>query len=145
MLKSWVVPKGPSPDPGERRLAIRRPDRPLDYATFEGVVSNSGYDDGPMIVWDAGRYENRTQSDGRMVPVAEAIDQGHVVVWLEGSKLRGGYALTFVSFLTGDDGWLLVKTVDAFSDRFGDPVRDEPRSVLTGRTLDEVERAATRP
>jgi len=140
VLKSWVVPKGPSTDPKEKRLAIRRPDHPLDYATFEGVISDGHYGVGPVIVWDTGRYENRTMREGQDVPVEEALDRGHVVVWLEGSKLRGGYALTFASFATGDDGWLLVKQADAFADPSGQPVRDEPRSVLTGRTLDDVER-----
>ena len=140
MLKSWVVPKGPSTDPKEKRLAIRRPDHPLDYATFEGVISDGEFGLGPVFVWDTGPYENRTMKDGSEVPVEEAIDQGHVVVWLEGGKLRGGYALTFASFATGDDGWLLVKTADAVGDPSRDPVRDERRSVLTGRTLDDVER-----
>jgi DNA ligase D-like protein (predicted 3'-phosphoesterase) len=104
VLKSWVVPEGPSTDPKEKRLAIRRPDHPLDYATFEGVISDGEYGPGPMIVWDTGPYENRTKRDGKDVPVEEAVE------------------------------------ADAFADPSDEPVQDQPRSVLTGRTLDDVER-----
>ncbi|MBV8431092.1 MAG: 3'-phosphoesterase [Solirubrobacterales bacterium] len=144
VLKSWAVPKGPSTNPKQKRLAVRTPDHPLDYAAFEGVISDGEYGAGPVIVWDTGTYQNMTERNGQEVPVEEAIELGHVSVWLEGSKLRGGYALTFTSFTTGDDGWLLVKESDAFANPSQDPVRDEPQSVLTGRTLDDVERDAER-
>jgi len=138
VLKSWAVPKGPSTDPRVKRLAVRTPDHPLDYAGFEGVIPKGEYGAGPVIVWDTGPYRNLTEDDGREVPVAEAVERGHVVFSLEGKKLRGGWALTR---FRGDD-WLLVKTDDADADATRDPVRDEPRSVLSGRTIDEVARGA---
>lgn len=140
VLKSWAVPKGPSTNPRVKRLAIRTPDHPLDYATFEGVISDGEYGAGPVIVWDTGPYRNETQRDGHEVPVEQAVNLGHVVVWLDGSKLRGGYALTRANFADETAGWLLVKTADSRANPLGDPVRDEPRSVVSGRTLDEVER-----
>ena len=87
VLKSWAVPKGPSTDPREKRLAVEVEDHPLDYADFEGVIG-SGYGAGRVIVWDAGTY--RSLTDG---PVEEALEKGHLSVWLEGKKLRGGWTL----------------------------------------------------
>ena len=69
-------------------------DHPLAYASFEGVIPEGEYGAGPVIVWDTGTYRNLTQSDGREVPVEEAVERGHVKVWLEGHKLTGGYAFT---------------------------------------------------
>ncbi|HME01704.1 MAG TPA: DNA polymerase ligase N-terminal domain-containing protein [Solirubrobacteraceae bacterium] len=136
-LKSWAVPKGPSTDPRAKRLAVRQPDHPLDYATFEGVLPEGEYGAGPVIVWDTGSYRNLTKQDGKEVPVEEAVERGHVAFSLDGHKLHGGYALTPVSSWNGDY-WLLVKKADAYADPTRDPVRDEPRSVLSDRRLDEV-------
>src|SRR5919109_3820024 len=108
VLKSWAVPKGISLDPAVKRLAIPTEDHPLDYIDFEGVIPEDNYGAGPVIVWDTGTYRNLTERDGKEVPVGQAIDEGHVSFWLEGSKLHGGYALT----RTGKGGrprWLLVK------------------------------------
>lgn len=135
VLKSWAVPKGPSTDPSEQRLALPTEDHPLDYVDFEGVIPEGEYGAGTVLVWDTGPYENATtDDDGHEVDVAEAIDAGHVVVRLEGHKLTGGYALT----RTGDDRWLLVKTDDDDADARRNPTSTEPDSVLTGRSLDEI-------
>lgn len=135
VLKSWAVPKGPSTDPREKRLAVPTEDHPLDYADFEGVIPEGEYGAGTVVVWDTGPYRNlTTDDDGDEVPVADAIGRGHVVVELQGEKVPGGYALT----RTGDDRWLLVKVDDDDADARRNPVSTEPRSVLTGRDLDEV-------
>lgn len=138
VLKSWAIPKGPSTDPAEKRLAMPTEDHPLDYIDFEGVIPEDEYGGGTVLVWDAGPYRNQTtDDDGDEVPVREAIESGHVVVWLEGEKLTGGYALTRTG--SGDDPrWLLVKVDDDRADARRNPTSTEPESVLTGRDLDEI-------
>jgi DNA ligase D-like protein (predicted 3'-phosphoesterase) len=136
-LKSWAVPKGPSTNPQDKRLAVPTEDHPLEYAGFEGVIPEGEYGGGTVLVWDTGTYLNLTEKKGEAIPMGQALAHGHVKVWLEGNKLKGGYALT--RFKSGqDEAWLLVKADDAEADPGRNPVADEPQSVLTGRTLDEV-------
>jgi DNA ligase D-like protein (predicted 3'-phosphoesterase) len=139
VLKSWAVPKGPSTDPSEKRLAIRVEDHPLEYATFEGVIPGGEYGAGAVIVWDTGTYRNATRRDGQDVPIEEALNDGHVVVELHARKLRGGYALTRTDVdERGRERWLLVKMRDAEADAGRDPLSSEPESVLSGRTVEQV-------
>jgi DNA ligase D-like protein (predicted 3'-phosphoesterase) len=131
VLKSWAVPKGPSTDPRVKRLAVEVEDHPLDYATFEGVIG-SGYGAGRVIVWDAGSY--RQIGDG---PVEEALERGHLSIWLEGQKLRGGWTLQRTR--GGDKPqWLLVKRRDEHADARRDPTATQPESVLSGHTIEEL-------
>lgn len=142
-LKSWAVPKGPSTDPRDKRLAVRTEDHPLDYADFEGAIPEDQYGGGTVIVWDLGPYRNLTTDDeGAVVPVEAAIEDGHLRVWVEGEKLRGGYSLVHARIGGDDDNWLLVKADDDEADARRNPVSTEPRSVLTGRTLDDVSEEA---
>jgi DNA ligase D-like protein (predicted 3'-phosphoesterase) len=139
VLKSWAVPKGPSTDPRDKRLAVRVEDHPLEYATFEGVIPAGGYGAGAVIVWDTGTYRNVTRRDGQEVPIEQALDDGHVVVELHGRKLRGQYALTRTDVdERGRERWLLVKKRDAEADPGRDPLSTEPESVLSGRTVEQV-------
>jgi DNA ligase D-like protein (predicted 3'-phosphoesterase) len=137
VLKSWAVPKGPSTNPRDKRLAMPTEDHPLGYVDFEGVIPEGRYGAGPVIVWDTGTYRNLTQRDGRTVPVEQAVEDGHVTVWLEGEKLTGGYAFT----RTGKGArqrWLLVKMDDEEADARRKPVKTEPASVVSGRTIEQV-------
>lgn len=137
VLKSWAVPKGPSTDPREKRFATPTEDHPLDYADFEGVILKGEYGGGTVLIWDEGTYRNLTEKDGEEIPMDRAIDQGHVAFWLEGKKLRGGYALT--RFRKGKkEGWLLVKMDDQEADARRNPLSTQPTSVRSGRGLDEV-------
>jgi DNA ligase D-like protein (predicted 3'-phosphoesterase) len=137
VLKSWAVPKGPSTNPKDKRLAQQTEDHPLDYADFEGVIPAGEYGAGPVIVWDTGTYRNLTERKGIGVPVDEAVEGGHVKVWLEGQKIRGGFALTRVA-RGKDERWLLVKVKDEGADARRNPVRSQPESVISGRTIEEV-------
>jgi len=141
VLKSWAVPKGPSTDPSERRLAQPTEDHPLAYADFEGTIPKDEYGGGTVIIWDRGHYRNLKEDEaeeGEEVPsVAEQVEDGHVTIWLEGEKLTGGYALIRTG--DGDDArWLLIKMKDDEADARRNPTSTEPKSVATGRTVEEV-------
>jgi len=137
VLKSWAVPKGPSTDPREKRLAVPTEDHPLEYAGFEGVIPEGEYGAGTVMVWDTGTFENITEKKGQPIDLPQAVEHGHLKVRLNGRKLKGGYALT--RFRTGkDESWLLVKTDDADAAPDRDPVVEAPNSVLTGRSLEEI-------
>ena len=141
VLKSWAVPKGPSTDPRDKRLAIPVEDHPLDYADFEGVIPKDEYGGGSVIVWDRGTYDNITVKDGQLQPVAKALDQGHLMVELHGQKLSGGYALQRIS--RGDDErWLLIKMRDEHADARRRPTSTERNSVLSGRSVKQVVKEA---
>ncbi len=88
VLKSWAVPKGPSLNPQDKRLAVPTEDHPLEYADFEGTIPAGEYGAGTVMVWDFGTYRNITEKKGESIPMAEAVAHGHVKVWLEGKKLE---------------------------------------------------------
>jgi DNA ligase D-like protein (predicted 3'-phosphoesterase) len=138
VLKSWAVPKGPSTDPREKRLAMPTEDHPLGYADFEGVIPEGEYGAGRVIVWDRGSYRNLGEE-----PVEEALKSGHAAVWLEGEKLRGGYALTRIG-KGKRERWLLVKMDDEGADRRRNPTSSQPESVLSGKTVEQIARERPR-
>ncbi len=140
VLKSWAVPKGPSLNPKDKRLAVPTEDHPLEYADFEGVIPEGEYGAGTVMVWDTGTYRNITEKKGQPVPMAEAVPHGHVKVWLEGEKLRGGFALTRFK-KSPDEAWLLVKADDEAADPGRDIQAEEADSALTGRSLEEIAEA----
>src|SRR4051795_877674 len=134
VLRSWAVPKGPSTDPREKRLAVEVEDHSLAHGDFEGVIGG-GRGTGAVIVWDAGTY--RTLDDER--PMAEALDAGHASFWLEGEKLRGGWTLHRIG-AGRQPQWLLMKRRDEGADARRNPQRTQRRSVQSGRTIEEVAR-----
>lgn len=93
VLKSWAVPKGPSTDPREKRLAVPTEDHPLEYADFEGIIPKGEYGAGTVLLWDKGTYQNLKKKNGKELPVGRCVTDGHVVVRLNGKKLKGGYSL----------------------------------------------------
>lgn len=132
VLKSWAVPKGPSTDPSEKRLAVEVDDHPLDYADFEGVIPEGEYGAGTVLVWDNGSYDNMREDS-----MASCHREGMIEVWLDGSKIQGGYALK--RFRGGKKPqWLLIKMNDDAADARRNPVSTEPHSVKTGRDLKTV-------
>lgn len=138
VLKSWAVPKGPSTDPDVKRLAVRTEDHPLRYADFEGVIPEGQYGGGTVMVWDAGSYENdRKDDDGNLIPMEKQIEDGHSTFILKGKKLKGGY--TLIRTQKGDDEkWILKKVDDDKADARRNPVSTENKSVLTGRTMEQI-------
>lgn len=140
VLKSWAVPKGPSTDPREKRLAVETEDHPLDYADFEGTIPDEQYGGGTVLVWDTGTFENAKRGDDGEIEksLADCFEDGHITVVLHGHKLEGGYSLTHFRTEKNQRQWLLVKMDDADSDARRNPVNSEPTSVLTGRSVGEI-------
>ncbi|MFH0898132.1 MAG: DNA polymerase ligase N-terminal domain-containing protein [bacterium] len=99
VLKSWAVPKGPSTDPAQKRLAVMVDDHEFEYAKFEGVIPKGQYGAGPVMIWDKGTYKNIKGKDGKSVPIKTCISRGQIEIWLEGKKLKGGYALIHMNNL----------------------------------------------
>jgi DNA ligase D-like protein (predicted 3'-phosphoesterase) len=139
VLKSWAVPKGPSTDPSEKRLAVRTEDHPLGYADFEGVIPEDEYGGGTVMVWDRGTYRNLKEEEQEEPPsIPQQLEDGHVTIWLEGEKISGGYALIRTGM--GDDPrWLLIKMDDDEVDARRNPTSTQSNSVKTGRSLEEIQ------
>ncbi|BCB90872.1 non-homologous end-joining DNA ligase LigD [Phytohabitans suffuscus] len=133
VLVSWAVPKGPTLDPKARRAAFHVEDHPVEYIDFEGIIPSGQYGGGDVIVWDAGTWRPAAGVDDP----GRAVGGGELHLDLYGEKLRG----RFVLVRTGGDGarerWLLLHKRDEFAEGGWDP-EDHPRSVLSGRTNDEV-------
>jgi DNA ligase D-like protein (predicted 3'-phosphoesterase) len=138
-LVSWAVPKGLSTDPRDKRLAIQVEDHQLDYIDFEGVIPAGEYGAGTVLVWDTGTYRNlRAGKGGDNTGMEDALEDGLLEVWLEGKKLRGGYALKRIEG-GKKPKWLVIKMDDEQADARRNPTSSEPKSVLSGRTLKQVE------
>lgn len=138
VLKSWAVPKGPSTNPRHKRLAMRTEDHKMGYADFEGVIEEGNYGAGTVLIWDTGTYRNllaEKEDPDAVVSMTEALRRGKVEVWLEGNKLRGGYALVRMD---DTNRWLLIKMDDEEADARRNPVSTQPASAVTGRTLKEI-------
>jgi len=143
VLKSWAIPKGPPTDPRDRRLAVPTEDHPMEYADFEGRIPEGEYGAGTVIVWDTGTYENLKEQGEEPVPMEECLQHGRVEIRLEGQKLRGGYALIRTGGSSGSkagrrEQWLLIKMKDEAADPRNDLLNTEPRSVLSGKTIEEM-------
>jgi bifunctional non-homologous end joining protein LigD len=139
VLVSWAVPKGPSMNPADKRLAIRTEDHPLEYARFEGVIPEGQYGAGTVMVWDTGSYE---PLDGKP---SEQLARGKIDVVLHGMKLRGGFTLLRPGMVSQRERWLLVKQRDEYANPSWDI--ESPRlnrSVLTGRSMREIENGRPR-
>ena len=131
VLVSWAVPKGPTRDPAERRLAVRTEDHPLEYLDFEGVIPDGNYGAGAMIVWDQGVYRTYDAE-----PPATGLAGGKLDLVLEGHKLRGRFALVQTRGADSKE-WLLLRKGDP-PETPGDWIETHPESVLSGLTIEEV-------
>jgi DNA ligase D-like protein (predicted 3'-phosphoesterase) len=127
VMRSWAVPKGPSMDPAQKRLAVQVEDHQKSHNDFEGKAGKGG-----VIIWDRGTYEQ-----GGRVPWPEAVERGHAVFVLHGEKLEGGFALQRTR--PGEKPqWLLIKRKDDAARPGSDVVAESPQSVASGKTLAEV-------
>jgi DNA ligase D-like protein (predicted 3'-phosphoesterase) len=139
VLASWAVPKGPSTNPADKRLAMRTEDHPMEYLEFEGVIPKGEYGAGPVIVWDRGVFENISETRrGEKLTLEEALEKGDIKVFLLGEKIRGPYALVRTSPPGEREQWLLIKKRGEGADRRRKPTSSRPESVLTGRTIEQV-------
>jgi bifunctional non-homologous end joining protein LigD len=137
VLKSWAVPKGPSLDPGENRLAMRTEDHPLDYGGFEGTIPKGEYGGGTVMLWDQGRWI----PDPRKDP-SKTIEEGHLHFTLEGERMKGEWVMFRLKPKPGEkaEPWMLKKVTDDFADAAdGEALVDNcVTSVTTGRTMAEI-------
>src|SRR5438067_10280875 len=135
VMKSWAVTRGPSLDPGEKRLAVHVEDHPIEYNSFEGTISEGEYGGGTVMIWDRGRW----------IPEGDphkGYAKGHLDFVLEGEKLRGRWHLVRMRGRDRDrhENWLLIKGKDeeSRSGRGPDILEEQPLSVTTGRSMDEI-------
>jgi bifunctional non-homologous end joining protein LigD len=129
VLKSWAVPKGPSLNPRDRRLAVHVEDHPVEYGSFEGIIPKGEYGGGTVVLWDRGRWY--PEGDAH-----RGLKKGHLRFRLAGEKLHGGFSL--VRMHDGDN-WLLIKSEDDEASGDGEAlVRERPESVASGRTLADI-------
>lgn len=138
VLKSWAIPKGPSMDPSVKRLAVEVEDHDLDYADFEGVIEEGQYGAGPVLVWDRGRFEP-VGTDRRSELLEHGLDAGKLEVYLHGARLRGAFSL--VRMKDRPRQWLLIKQRDDSARPGREVVEEYDTSVLSGRTIRELEGA----
>ena len=134
VLKSWAVPKGPSLNPADKRLAVETEDHPLEYIDFEGVIPKGEYGGGPMIVWDTGTW-------APMDDVEKSLKSGSFKFRLAGEKLNGGWMLARLKGKPEDEGkknWLLFKERDLAADEKTDILSVRPESVKSGRRIEEL-------
>ena len=138
VLKSWAVPKGPTLDPSVKRLAVMVEDHPFEYKDFEGVIPESNYGAGSVIIWDRGYYHHPSTRDEKVSGklLLEGLKKGDMKFVLEGEKLHGEFALVRM----GKDGksWLLLKKKDRDPSKEKEDILKENRSVVSRKTLEEM-------
>ena len=132
VLKSWAVPKGPSMNPADKRLAVHVEDHPLEYRKFEGVIPKGQYGGGEVIVWDQGTYE----LEGHL-NADKQLARGEVKFILHGKKVRGSFVLVQLKNPKEKNEWLLIKHRDEFADPLWDAEK-HAQSIVSGRTLEDV-------
>jgi len=108
VLKSWAIPKGPSMNPAEKRLAVRVEDHPLDYGDFEGVIPQGHYGAGPVLIWDSGEVQPEGDLEAN-------LKNGKLRFSLQGKKLKGGFSLTLMKGRGTGKEWLFIKKRDSFA------------------------------
>ncbi|WP_323766167.1 DNA ligase D [Marinovum sp.] len=139
VLLSWAVTKGPSPDPGEKRLAVRTEDHPLEYASFEGTIPKGEYGGGTVMLWDTGTWEP-------VEDIAKGLKAGKLKVRLHGQRMQGGWALVRMRTKGKRENWLLIKERDDLAGEDAEALtRDFMTSITTGRSMEEIAEGLEKP
>src|SRR5690606_33148070 len=142
VLKSWAVPKGPSPNPADKRLAMEVEDHPYDYKDFEGIIPKGNYGAGTVIVWDEGTYEPIDPLQDKAAnerALLKQLKEGSLKVVLHGKKLKGEFALVRTKGM-GENAWLLIKHKDRYAQENDVTLKD--KSVKSGQTLEKVAKSS---
>lgn len=144
VLKSWAVPKGPSLNPSDKRLAMMVEDHPYEYRTFEGIIPKGNYGAGTVIVWDDGTYEPIDKA-GNKITEKELLKQlkaGNFHIIMKGKKIRGEYTLVHLKRDNMENGWLLIKIKDGYANE--KDITKEDKSIQSGMTLEQVAKNSNR-
>jgi len=131
VLKSWAVPKGPSMNPADKRLAVMVEDHPYDYKDFEGTIPEGEYGAGTVMIWDTGNFQ-------LLDDPAESLQRGELRFVVNGAKLKGGFVLVQTKLGGKKENWLLLKSRDEFADSKSDILVDQPDSAVSGRSLTQI-------
>jgi bifunctional non-homologous end joining protein LigD len=146
-LVSWAVPKGPSADPGAKRLAVHVEDHPLEYGEFEGVIPKGEYGAGGVIIWDRGRYEPVGETVDSEEALQQGVREGKLDFVLYGERMKGRWTLVRMKGRESEDNWLLIKKKDVHAEP-GEPeglVERYQDSVVSGRGLDDPALGVSEP
>jgi len=137
VLKSWALPKGPSTNPAEKRLAVNVEDHPYDYKDFEGAIPKGEYGGGEVIIWDKGTYHSvetkNTEESEKLL--FDGLKKGHISFILDGKKLKGEFALVQMK-KRGKNTWLLLKKNDEFAS--SEDILKNAKSVVSGKTIEDL-------
>ena len=139
VLKSWAVPKGPSLNPSDKRLAVMVEDHPFDYKDFEGIIPKGEYGGGEVIIWDNGTYHALSTRDKKESEklMREGIEKGEIKFVLEGYKLKGEFVLVKMKG-RGENAWLLIKHRDSYASK--ENVLDQENSVVSGNSIEDLQK-----
>jgi bifunctional non-homologous end joining protein LigD len=139
VMKSWAVPRGPSPDPMDKRLAVQVEDHPMEYNSFEGTIPKGEYGGGTVLLWDRGWYEPEDKGGGADT-IRNAIKKGDLKIIFHGKRMKGGYVLVRTRGY-GDGGqpsWLLIKHRDEHAQSGGELVETHVTSVVSKKTMEQI-------
>jgi bifunctional non-homologous end joining protein LigD len=140
VLKSWAIPKGPSMNPADKRLAMMVEDHPYDYKDFEGIIAEGNYGAGEVIVWDKGVYmpiDGTPDKKENEKKLTAALHKGDLKIVLLGKKLKGEFALIKMKSKS-DNSWLLIKKRDEYA--LSKDITSENKSVLSNRTVEDLKK-----
>lgn len=144
VLKSWAVPKGPSLNPEDKRLAMMVEDHPFDYRSFEGIIPEGNYGAGTVIVWDEGTYtplEDTGNKKENEKVLLKQLHAGSLKIVMHGKKLKGEFALVKTNY-QGENSWLLIKHNDKYASEKDVTLKD--KSVVSKKTLLQVEKTSNK-